>query len=558
MRIKLPSRTKPRDDNSMPGSPGSHKSPPNTPGLSSSSSSVSVSSGDLPTSRLVRVPGDPFNNDSVASFSFFSPQVDDSPAFGSFTSDNRLRVLIVGTGFAGLSAAIACARQGFSVTVLERTAGLSQHGDSIVFGSNAALLLCRWGVGAEMYERSGSKGGWWLFKGQGGEVLHEEDISGFEQQYGAPILQGRRATFLGSLGVEARMLGVSIRLESEVVGYLDSDGEPGVVLRSGETLRSDVVIVADGVHSPARELLAPHDRPASPRTPSGFSIHRAVISAADIAADPECRHLLDGTIRTWLAEDAHVCTYPMDNGRALAMTYTHRDTSHSSSINWRDKRSIDDVLALMGDGWDPILRRAIGYFHSALHWTVFHEAPAEEWISRGGRICFIGDSVHAMQPTSFQGGSQAVEDGACVALCLALAGSDRLGVPLALQTYEAIRRPRVAEAQKLGSKQQTIWHTFTISSPSMPAPPPYAPSPSFTTAAHPLRPLSFALYTHDAELYVLRNFATFAAAIDPGFAVRKEWVREGAERAEVDLRGGERTKAVGTLTQGRSARKPVR
>jgi hypothetical protein len=59
-------------------------------------------------------------------------------------------------------------------------------------------------------------------------------------QHGAPILQGRRSTFLGSLGTEARLLGVTIRLASEVVKYWDSNEEPAVVLRGGETLRADV------------------------------------------------------------------------------------------------------------------------------------------------------------------------------------------------------------------------------------------------------------------------------------------------------------------------------
>lgn len=59
-------------------------------------------------------------------------------------------------------------------------------------------------------------------------------------KYCAPILQGRRAAFLGSLGVEARLLGVQIRLNSEVVKYWDAEDKPAVVLRSGEVVPGDV------------------------------------------------------------------------------------------------------------------------------------------------------------------------------------------------------------------------------------------------------------------------------------------------------------------------------
>lgn len=80
-------------------------------------------------------------------------------------------------------------------------------------------------------------------------------------------------------------------------------------------------------------------------------------------------------------------------------------------------------------------------------------APAEEWISDSGKvrsqpwssaaneanvrifekICFIGDAVHSLMPLSFQGGSQAIEGGAAVALALSLAGGRPCDVPLALK-----------------------------------------------------------------------------------------------------------------------------
>ncbi|GAA5890509.1 hypothetical protein JCM6882_002944 [Rhodosporidiobolus microsporus] len=578
------------------GSSSPCASPPLTPS-GSSVSDPSISSGEYFGGRLVRVPGDPFEAmPSTPSFSFFSA-ADDGPAFGNFAGSAQLRVLIVGTGFAGLSAAIACARQGFAVTIFERTAGFSVHGDSLILGCNASLLLHRWGIGREMYERSGSKGAW-QFKDQKGNVVHEEDLSGFTRAYGAPLLQGRRATFLGSLGTEARLLGVSIRLEAEVIEYYDSPDEPSVILRTGEMVRGDVIIVADGVHSPARDLLAPHDRPPPTKRPSGYSIHRAAVSAAAIRDDPLCRHVLDGTIRTWLGEDAHCCTYPMDNGRSLAMTFTHRDPSTTSSFNWRDKRSVEDLMAHVGPEWDSVLLAVLKHFPSVLHWPVLEETPAEEWISRGGKICFVGDAIHAMQPTSFQGGSQAVEDGATVALCLAMAGGDSAGVELALQAFESLRRPRVGETQKLGAKQQTIWHRFASSSsassspaspvklqpsspvspddpvpeysflsldptpsPSAPSAPPSlsrslsrstsssalkplhaphhfpSPPPASTQKAHnpSLRPLSFNLYSFDCESHTLANFPSFAAAIDPSFRVRERWITEAAKKAGLDV-----------------------
>ncbi|GAA5823213.1 hypothetical protein JCM3770_004325 [Rhodotorula araucariae] len=490
---------------------------------SSSASTLSVSSGEAtPRPRLVSVPADP--RTPRAEQPFPSYVFDDGGfAFGSFEREDRLRVVIVGTGFAGLAAAIACARQGFSVTVFERS-GLSPHGDSIIFGSNASKLLHRWGVGKEMFARAASKGGRWLFKDQAGKDVWQENTDELPAQYGAPILQGRRASFLGSLGIEARMLGVNIRLNSEVVQYCDAEDEPAVVLQSGEVVKGDVILVADGLHSQARRLLAPHDRQASPNPLSGYSIHRAVTPTEAIATDPVCSYLLDGNIRTWLGPDAHICTYPMDNGRFLAFTFTHPDNTAAASLDWRDKKPIAEVLMQLSDAWDPSLRKTMAHFASSLHWKIVDETPEEEWISAGGKICFIGDSVHAMMPTAFQGGSQAVEDAATVALCLAMAGSNPRGVRVALETHQALRRPRVQQAHTLGRKQQSLWHSFATSSPTSPG----------LTDPSALRPLSFSLYGHDAEHFALSNFAASARASHPDFVVQRDWVVQAARNAGID------------------------
>ncbi|BGP28100.1 hypothetical protein JCM10295v2_007087 [Rhodotorula toruloides] len=290
---------------------------------------------------------------------------------------------------------------------------MSHHGDSILLGSNASKLLMRWGVGIEMYEQTASKGESWLFKDKDGERIWEENLG---ELYGAPILQGRRAAFLGSLGVEARLLGAQIRLNSEVVKYWDAEDEPAVVLRGGEVVRGE--------------------------------------------------------------------------------TYTHRDAGHSASLDWRDRKPIDEVQASLRN-WDPVLQRVIGYFPSSLHWEILDQPPEEEW------ICFIGDSVHGMMPTSFQGGSQAVEDGATVAMCLALSGGGAHDVELALERFQRMRRARVKEAQALGRKQQDVWHRFTT---TLPRPPPAS-----------LRPLSFDLYDHDAEAFAISHFARYARQVDPTF-----------------------------------------
>lgn len=55
-----------------------------------------------------------------------------------------IRVVIVGAGFAGLTAAIECTRKGHSCIVLDSVKEMKQLGDIISFGSNAGRIFDRW------------------------------------------------------------------------------------------------------------------------------------------------------------------------------------------------------------------------------------------------------------------------------------------------------------------------------------------------------------------------------------------------------------------------------
>ncbi|GAA5948540.1 hypothetical protein JCM3765_004916 [Sporobolomyces pararoseus] len=447
-----------------------------------------------------------------------------STAFHNFDSKSEpeLRVVIVGTGFAGLSCAIALALQGFAVTVLERTNGQSPHGDSVIIGANASRLLHRWGV-EDLWEKA-SQGRWLVFKDSTGKNLHQEDLSTLPSQYGAPLLQGKRVDFLGSLGVTARLLGVQIYYDSEVTGYVDSE-HPAAYLANGEIYQADTIIVCDGINSTSRCLI--NENPEQRK--SGYSIHRAVMDADPIAWDPDCRYLLDGNIRTWLGQNEYVSIYPMHKATQIAFTYTHKDFDSSSSTNWRSSVPIQTVLQRLS-GWDPTLQKAISKFPKATHWTIVEGEVAANWVSKGGKITFAGDAVHPLIPSSIQGATMAIEDAETLAQCLSLAGGRPEGVKLALKVYEKLRQPRVQEAARLGRKQAMIYQTFTSrnasSSLSRPSPVsvPLSASSSEGQSAPPsafcaepilLYPLAFNMYNFDATDCTIESWDSIVRQLDP-------------------------------------------
>lgn len=64
---------------------------------------------------------------------------DDSRPYGSYP-DTGIDVLIVGTGLAGLTAAIECLRKGHNVRVLERNADINTAGKIVCYVEHAQKL----------------------------------------------------------------------------------------------------------------------------------------------------------------------------------------------------------------------------------------------------------------------------------------------------------------------------------------------------------------------------------------------------------------------------------
>ncbi|GAA6000797.1 hypothetical protein JCM5350_007455, partial [Sporobolomyces pararoseus] len=132
----------------------------------------------------------------------------------------------------------------------------------------------------------------------------------------------------------------------------------------------------------------------------------------------------------------------------------------------------------------------IGKFPKALNWTIVEDTVEPRWISKGGKIVFAGDAIHPLSPASFHAGGQAVEDGATIAQCLALSGTEP-------------------------GNQQRILHTYILRKKESSRPlDPAATTTVSTSHSEILRPLAYQLFEHDAEQYAVENFVSIAEEIE--------------------------------------------
>jgi len=201
----------------------------------------------------------------------------------------KFDVLIIGGGITGLTAAIACRRKGFDVTVLEATQSYTHVGAGILLSGNAAHVLIDMGMEQEMEDCSTHMRRV-VFKtwdeGKTMSAQHFPDRASAAE--GGPLWQVHRADVHGILLKKAQEVGVTIRMGVLVKTY-DWDA-PAAVLEDGTEIHADVIVAADGYRSRAREnLLGRKDEPRH----HGYSAYRALIPGKILAQHPDLRDLVD-------------------------------------------------------------------------------------------------------------------------------------------------------------------------------------------------------------------------------------------------------------------------
>lgn len=360
-------------------------------------------------------------------------------------SGNGRTIYIAGAGIAGLTLALALAKFGATVVVLERNPKVQEVGAGLQISPNARHVLDRLGVdralhavafepkGIDVYPYNAKKplvtlelGGIMLDRfGAPYAVMHRGDLA--EVLYKAckrfaniDILFGVR-----SYDVVSHARGVSVNVE-------EADGK-------SRSARAFAFIGADGVRSRTRTdvLMGPQ------ATYTGRVAWRITLGQSDLAGIVA----QDKTSLLW-GPGFHAVTYPLPHRRQMnvALFMKARETDvlgdnppKAPKLPWSatGSRHFDDIVKVAGADW--------GY------WPLF-TVDTDKW-SEGG-IGLIGDAAHAMVPFQAQGAAMGIEDAAVLAPLL----MTDVDAETALRRYAAIRQPRVERVKKLSQSNGSAFH----------------------------------------------------------------------------------------------------
>jgi len=398
-----------------------------------------------------------------------------------------IKVIIVGTGFAGLTAAIECHRKGHDVLVLESYPEVKIMGDIISFAANSGRIFQRWPGVEEKLDPICHRSQGLSYKTYLGDDLFTQYWEQERGQYGKAF-NGHRGEIHYIVYQHALDLGIEIKLGHKVVDYFETETEAGVVA-NGEKFVGDVVLAADGVRSKGRTIvLGYEDKPKA----SGYAIYRAWFDSAELAKDPDTAWMVnDGDKHcAWLGPDIHFIAASVKNGKDFSWVCTHKDDADVEE-SWQAYAPVSDALKVLAE-WDPVVHKLVKATPELVDWKLVYRDPLPTWVSPKRRIALIGDAAHPFLPTSIQGASQAMEDGVTIAVCLEKGGKG--SVQDSVAAFEALRYDRVRAAQKTGETTRDTWHKMDIEKVKK-------DPESMRLKRDPW------LLDHDAEVYAEQNYA---------------------------------------------------
>lgn len=353
-----------------------------------------------------------------------------------------MKVVISGAGIGGLTAGLCFLHNGAEVTILERAPQLTEIGAGIQLPPNAMKVFEALGLAGALAEIAFQPKALEARMGRSGLQLFYIPLSEASlERWGAPYLHIHRADYIAVLATALRAKSPdALKLDTEIVGYTHMAETVLVHLADGSSIEADVLIGADGIHSPVRETMLGQDAPVF----TGNVAWRAVVPVdrlGDLAPRPSAC--------AWMGPGKHCVTYLLRRGE-LANLVAVVERDDWTKEGWTERGSRDEALADFAD-WHPTITKLLSEADQLYRWALFDRPPLKTWVE--GRVALLGDAAHPMLPFMAQGAAMAVEDAWVVAQQLAEHSNPATGL-------EAYQRQRFARASRMQAQSRSNAKTF--------------------------------------------------------------------------------------------------
>lgn len=348
----------------------------------------------------------------------------------------QLKVIVIGAGIGGLTAAIALTQAGCDVEIYDRVRELRPVGAGISLWSNGVKVLNRLGLGAQMAAVGGQMDRM-AYRSKTGALLNDIDLLPLIQKVGQRPYPVARADLQKLL-----LAGFSgeVKLDHRCVEVLE--GEQGVtaIFENGHRATGDLLVAADGVRSLIRDYVLGYR--VEPQYGGYVNWNGLVLASEELAP-----------LNNWVI-------YVGDHQRASLMPvggdrfYFFFDVPLPKGTPAIPEQYRQE-LSRHFDGWAEPVQRLIERFDplTTARPEIHDVGPIDRFVR--GRVVLLGDAAHATCPDLGQGGCQAMEDSLVLAQYIQ---TTNVGLDYALARYEQDRLKRTSAVVNKARKRAEMIH----------------------------------------------------------------------------------------------------
>lgn len=350
---------------------------------------------------------------------------------------DRLKVIIVGAGMGGLTAALALQQAGYTVEVYDRAPELRPAGAGISLWSNGVKVLNRLGLG-EAIASLGGQMDFMSYLAKTGETLTHFAL--------APLvlLVGQRPYPVARTDLQKMLLDEvgagAVSLGCNCVAVEQDDHGATAIFEDGRRTTGDLVVGADGTHSVIRSFVLGH---AVQRRHVGYVNWNGLVAQSEDLAPAH-------TWATYVGDHKRASMMPVGNG-AMYFFFdvplpegTPRDVGgHRAELERHFAGWAEPVQTLIRR-LDPVRTSCV---------EIFDLEPLPSLVR--GRVALLGDAGHSTAPDLGQGGCQAMEDAWVLGNQLL---TTNISVADALQRYQAARLGRTTDIILKARKRSNMTH----------------------------------------------------------------------------------------------------
>ena len=249
-----------------------------------------------------------------------------STSIGSYLKSG-IDIVIVGTGFAGLTAAMECVRKGHKVRVLERNASINTIGDMYFMGLPATRFFKHWPEMAAEYEAISLRDTRMETYKHSGELIvpampvaKRLAAQGLDPNTPPGTLQMRPLVYKILLR-QVERLGVEISYNSRVVDYCEEGDRAACITDDGRRFGSK-----------SQKIVGGQIRARS----SGRAVWRAAFPIEHLDQNPKAKEFFSlyenkyPIVRTWLGYDSEKLYWTSTTSLTAIQTFNVRTRSHKT------------------------------------------------------------------------------------------------------------------------------------------------------------------------------------------------------------------------------------